>query len=164
MHPTTLRTATLTAPLLLAATLTGCSGPGEDVRVTLCKGVTEVLLDGTAPLDWKTEENKMGRWVDLAMKLGFDTPAKAGQQTVCHYQYRSPTEENIITDTQPLAVYATRPFKVVLNGASVTGKALDDAINEAVLRQGKAFAEKVKQGALDTVDKVREEFRKGEGN
>lgn len=165
MRPTKpFRIATTTTLLSLTAALAGCSGPGEDVRTTLCKGVTGALLDTTQPLDWRGESNKTGRWVDLEMTLTFEDPATAPRprQVVCVYEYRSPVEENIITDTQPLSVYATRPYRVTLDGATISDAALNQAINNSILRQGKEFADKVQKGVEGAAQKIREGLAPGD--
>ena len=48
--------ALLTGTLVISAV--GCSGKTEDVRINLCREMTERMLDEMKPITWKSQETE----------------------------------------------------------------------------------------------------------
>ncbi len=117
--------------------LAGCSNPGEDVRIRLCKDLVAVQL-GTSQLQWSQASTKTPGYQDAIVSLRWSTPDDDGSpgNATCAYPY------NAVDDTaqqlaEPLSAYATSPSKVVINGNNLSGKALANAIGQAMQRQGR---------------------------
>lgn len=131
---TALRTGSLINAVLLAQLITGCSGPGEDVRVTLCKDLVRGQLGGAAPA-WTDVGTRAKGYEDAVISLRWSGPQGEGSAR-CDYPY------NAVDDTaqqlaDPLSAYAASPTKVEINGQSLTGPALASAIARAMEQQGR---------------------------
>lgn len=132
------RTAAALGSILIGSgLLAGCSNPGEDVRVRLCKDLVAVQL-GTDQLQWSQVSTKTPGYQDATVSLrwsGVSGDDSTGSAT-CTYPY------NAVDDTaqqlaQPLSAYATSPSKAVINGETLTGQALANAVGQAMQRQGR---------------------------
>lgn len=134
-RPLPLSTLVLGGALVTA----GCSG-GEDVRVTLCKDMAELLAESSQPLQWQGVERQMARFEDLVITLPFQATDAGGgiveREATCHYAYDSDAEE-YSTSSDPATYYATNPHRMTLDGRAITGRPLTDAIHQAMARQGR---------------------------
>lgn len=130
-----------TLGLALGGTLVaaGCSGHTEDVRVTLCKDMAQVLAESGQPLQWQGAERQMARFDDLVITLRFQATEAGGgiveRQATCHYAYDSDAEE-YSTSSDPTTYYATNPHRMTLDDQVITGRSLTDTIHQAMARQG----------------------------
>ncbi len=138
MKQTTVRhTALALGSILIGSSLlVGCSHPGEDVRVRLCKDLVAVQL-GTDQLSWTHVDTRTAGYDDATISLRWSGVAGDGS-AFCAYPY------NAVDDTaqqlaDPLSAYATSPSEVIINGDTLSGRALANAIAQAMQRQGRAL-------------------------
>jgi len=128
--------------LLLGLTLVtvGCSGPTEDVRVTLCKDMARLLVESGQPVQWQGVERQMTRFEDQVITLRFKATGADGGATehraTCHYAYDSDAEE-YNTSSDPATYYATNPHRMTLDDRVITGRPLTEAIHQAMAEQGR---------------------------
>ena len=148
---------------ILAATLAGvflagCSGTTEDVRVTLCKNLTQSLLPSAQSIEWTGNENTFVRPEYAVTGLTFDVTDKDGRrssgQSACHYAYET-LDETAMTLANPLTAYANLPFAMTIDGRALSDAELLTLVNEEQRRQGRKIVETLEQGARDMADKVR---------
>lgn len=147
--------------LLLAGALgvlAGCSGPTEDVRVTLCKNLTAALQPAAQSIDWKGNENSFRRPEYAITALTFEVVdgegRRSGGQAACHYAYEA-LEDTAVTLADPLSAYATLPYRMSLNGRTLSDSELLQLVNAEQRRQGRQVIETLQKGARDVADKVR---------
>ena len=124
--------------------LTACSGQGEDVRVTLCKDLVGELAGPPSALMWQESRIEMRRGDHLAVELGF-TRAGRSLQASCTYPYDA-VEENAFTAADPESAYSTSPDGVRIDGRVIRNPVLARAVEQAMLKQGRAFVEQARQG------------------
>jgi len=126
------------AAVLLALSLAlGCSGAGEDVRVTLCKDIVAVQT-GAAPAFEAPEirtRGYQGAEIRLAYRVG-DSPGRA----TCFYAHNA-VEDTADQLANPLNAYATSPERVIIAGEALSRPALAQALKQALLKQGRQFVE-----------------------
>lgn len=126
------------AVMLLALSLgLGCSGAGQDVRVTLCKDIVAVRT-GAAPAFEAPEirtRGYQGAEVRLAYRVG-DRPGRA----TCFYAHDA-VEDTADQLANPLRAYATSPERVIIAGEALSRPALAQAVKQAMLKQGRQFVE-----------------------
>lgn len=139
MTQTTIRraAAALGSILIGSGLLAGCSNPGEDVRIRLCKDLVAVQL-GADQLQWRQVSTKTPGYEDAIVNLrwsGAGGDESAGSAT-CAYPYTA-VDDTAQQLAQPLSAYATSPSKVVINGNTLSGQALANAIGQAMQRQGR---------------------------
>lgn len=136
----------------------GCSGPHEDVRVTLCKNLTAALLPDAGSVEWTGNENAFYRPEYAVTGLTFEALENGGdrisKRSACHYAYTA-LDDTAITLADPLSAYATLPFKMTFDGRQLTDAELLTLVNAEQKRLGRKAVETLKQGASDMVDKVR---------
>lgn len=141
-----------------AAVLAGCSGPTEDVRVTLCKNLTTALLPAARSIEWQGNENSFRRPEYAITALTFEVEEsgdtqRAGQST-CHYAYEA-LEDTAVTLADPLSAYANLPYRMSIDGRTLPDAQLLELVNAEQRRQGRQVIETLQKGARDAVDKVR---------
>lgn len=129
----------LVTTLLSVGVLVGCSNPGEDVRITLCKDLVRVQLGSGAAPTWSRVSTQTPGYQDAVIELGWTAPSGNGAAR-CYYPY------NAVDDTaqqlaDPLTAYATSPSEVIINGQTLSGPALGRAVGEAMKRQGQQLLE-----------------------
>lgn len=145
----------LTCGVLIGA---GCSGPTEDVRVTLCKNLTTALLADAGSVEWKGNENTFVRPEYAVTALTFEAADAGGSrsdmQSACHYAYEA-LEDTAITLADPLSAHATLPFKMTFDGSQLSDAELLQLVNAEQKRLGRRAVTTLQQGARDMADKVR---------
>ena len=118
----------------------GCSGPTEDVRVTLCKNLTTTLQSAQS-IEWKGNENSFRRPEYAITALTYEA-----------------LEDTAVTLADPLSAYANLPFAMTFNGRTLSDAELLQLVNAEQRRQGRQAVETLKKGARDVADKVREKI------
>jgi hypothetical protein len=126
--------ASLLLSILLAA---GCSGAGEDVRVTLCKDIVAVHT-GAAPVFERAEARTRG-YEHAEVRLNYSIAGEPGSAS-CFYNH------NAVDDTadqlaNPLAAYATSPYRVIIGMETLPRPVLAETIARAMAKQGREFVE-----------------------
>jgi hypothetical protein len=137
--------------LLLTA---GCSGTSEDVRITLCKDMTEVLLDGASALRWSEPRTEMQGVEDLVVDLRFESAQRTGRAT-CFYRHDD-TDSEIWSTADPMAAYSTSPHRMTLNGREIANPLLAETIKAAMLKQGRALVERAQEGVEQAAQALQE--------
>lgn len=133
-HPTL---TFLAGGTLAMALMSGCSGGGEDVRVTLCKDLVKVKL-GVTPT-WTQVRTETPGYQDAVVRLAWSGTQADGAAS-CSYRYNA-VEDTAQQLADPLSAYAASPSKVMINGQTLTGSALARAIADAMKRQGQQLLE-----------------------
>lgn len=150
--------ATSGAFALSLALSAGCSGPTEDVRVTLCKNLTTAMQLSSQSIEWKGNENTFHRPEYAVTSLTFDVVDKDGsrtsRQSACHYAYEE-LEDTALNLANPMDAYATLPFAMSVDGRSLSDAELLGMVNTEQKRQGRRIVETLEKGARDMADKVR---------
>ena len=133
------------ALFVLAAmlTLAGCSGSGEDVRVTLCKDLVAVQLGDSASRNWTQTATETRGYEYAAVKLRWSEPDGDGSAT-CYYDYNA-VEDTAMALSDPLSSYAASPSKMVLNAKTLSKPALAEAVKQAMLKQGRSLVDEVRK-------------------
>lgn len=146
-------TATLAGVLL-----TACSGSTEDVRVTLCKNLTQSLLTSAQSIEWTGNENTFKRPEFAITGLTFDAVNRDGGRSsgrsACHYAYET-LDETAMTLANPLTAYANLPFAMTIDGRALSDAELLALVNEEQKRLGRKVMGSMEQGARDMADRVR---------
>ncbi len=139
-----------------------CSNPGEDVRVTLCKDLAAGLLSDPPSLVWKDIGTEARRSEQLIVTLKFTAedptdgrvkPMRAG----CYYRYNA-VDDTALTLADPMSAYSTSPYSVTLNDQTIGNPRLAEAIKQAMLKQGRAFLDRARQGIEEATETVRSQF------
>jgi hypothetical protein len=133
---------------VLAASLlaVACSGPGEDVRVTLCKDIIAVHSGGKTTFE-RTEVKTPG-YQDAQVILAYSTDSARGRAT-CFYEYNA-VEDTADLISDPLRAYSASPSRVVINGEPLSQTALARAVGESMMHQGRELLD----SAADAAQKV----------
>ena len=129
--------------LAAALTLAGCSGSGEDVRVTLCKDLVAVQLGDSAARNWTQTATETRGYEYAAVKLRWSAPDGDGSAT-CYYDYNA-VEDTAMALSDPLSSYAASPSKMVLNAKTLSKPALAEAVKQAMLKQGRSLVDGIKK-------------------
>jgi len=145
--------------LVLSLVLTtGCSGPTEDVRVTLCKNLTSAMQLSSESIEWKGNENTFHRPEYAVTSLSFDVVdgdgGRTAKRSACHYAYEA-LEDTALNLANPMDAYATLPFAMTIDGRALGDAELLSMVNEEQKRQGRQIISTVEKGARDMADKVR---------
>jgi len=152
----------LVAGILL---LPGCSGPQEDVRITFCKNLTAELLPPGSRLHWygSEQQTKGNEYAEITVHL--ETKQQTGEtrtlKASCRYR-RTAVDDNAMTLSDPLSAYASVPYQMSLDGKSIPGVKLSEAILVAQLATGQDAVEQVKQGVEAGAERVRTAVGGGE--
>ena len=151
----TLLSAALATALTLAAS--GCSGPGEDVRVALCKDMAGILAGSDAP--WSATVQEQGRFQDLIVRV--QSQGAGDDADTCRYPFDSEAEDYNMS-ANPLAVYATYPTALSLNGEAVDQRRLAELVEQAMVKQGRELADQARAAIEQAGEQVREEISGGQ--
>ncbi|GAB6040296.1 hypothetical protein [Endothiovibrio diazotrophicus] len=132
--------------LLAGLLLAGCSGPTEDVRLTLCTGLVAELLAGDAEPHWRGSDAVTKGYDDLEMRLNFaPEEGQKGETASCFYPYEARDEDaRILAD--PLSAYATYPSWMVFRGQTLAGESLLPQVNAVLKKQGREGLERLREG------------------
>ncbi len=128
---------------LAVLVVTGCANPLEDRRVTLCKDIAATQLGGGQAVTVKGSETEIRGREQAVVKLQVSTGGGDGQ-VACYYKHEAP-EETAITVSDPLSAFATSPYKVTLNGETLSQPGLAQAVKQAMLKQGKELVDQAKE-------------------
>ncbi|NKN31730.1 hypothetical protein [Marichromatium bheemlicum] len=127
-----------------AVLLAGCSAPGEDVRITLCKTLVLTQTQGAAS-DWQIETRQPGSYQDLEVRVRFTTAGGQRAEAQCFYPYRA-VEDDALALAEPLSVYGTAPTRMRIDGREFSRQALAEAVSEAMGTQARAWIEGMREG------------------
>lgn len=144
----------LTSGLML---MLGCSGSTEDVRVTLCKNLTQSMHLSSESIEWKGNENTFKRPEYAVTALTYDVVGRDGSragESACHYAYEE-LEDTALNLANPMDAYATLPFAMTIDGRALGDAELLRLVNEEQKRQGRQIVSTLEKGARDMADKVR---------
>jgi len=136
---------------ILAGTLTliACSGPGEDPRITFCRGMAADLAGGSAD-SWQHADNRIVEPEYAVVKL------QSGSDTVsCWYAYNA-SERGAMEQANPLLAFDTLPYQVDAAGRRWQGPELTEAVKRQQIEFGRAVVQQAQQGLQNAVDQVRE--------
>ena len=151
-------TAGLAGVAALGLLAAGCSGPTEDVRVTLCKNLAQSMQLSSESIEWKGNENTFKRPEYAITGLSFDLVGRDGSRTsmrsACHYAYEA-LDDTALNLANPMDAYATLPFAMTVDGRALSDAELLRLVNEEQKRQGRKIVSTLQQGARDMADKVR---------
>ena len=128
---------------------TGCSNPREDVRVTLCKDIVLTQVGASASLNGTNTETKGYEYA--AVRVRFSSQGRDAQ-AVCYYNHDA-VEDTALELSDPLAAYSTSPFEVVVDGQRLSKPGLAEAVKQAILKQGRQFADRAKQGIDNAIQR-----------
>jgi hypothetical protein len=131
------------------ALLGGCSGSGEDVRVTLCKDILLTQVGSSAVIDGVDTQTRGYEYA--AVRVGFTNQGRRAQ-AICYYNHDA-VEDTADQIADPLAAYATSPFQVVIDGQKLSKSGLAEAIKQAMLKQGRGLVDRAKQGIEDAAQR-----------
>jgi hypothetical protein len=131
----------MTAILIMAASVAGCSNSREDVRLTLCKDMVTVEV-GKEPA-WKESEVQTRGYEGAVVTVRFASLDGDGRAD-CHYQYDA-VDDTAEMLANPLAAYATSPSKMILNGRTLTGSSLARTVGRAMQKQGREFIDRARE-------------------
>ncbi|MCP3867365.1 MAG: hypothetical protein GY703_04560 [Gammaproteobacteria bacterium] len=147
-------------PLAGVLVFSGCSGPQEDVRLSFCKR----LIDGQPGFsrggEWKGSNIEARRLeyarIDVSYGVAGEDAGDSPMEASCFYAYGVAQENSALHGD--LSVYATVPYKMIINGRTLSDRELDRAINRATLNQGKELVDSVRQGVEETKKNIRKEL------
>jgi len=136
--------------LVLAALLVAaCSGPREDVRVTLCKDIVSTQLGSSATLSGADSQVRGRQYA--AVRVRYSTQGREAQ-AVCYYGYDA-VDDTALQLSDPLSGFATSPYEVVIDGQKLSKSGLAEAIKQAMLKQGREFVDRAKKGIEDALQR-----------
>ena len=141
----------LAASLVLALPmlyLSGCSGKTEDVRIVLCKEVTDRLLADMRPIEWTEISLRINRPAFAVIQLEFTAGKQKAMRSECYFAYDT-VEENVITHVDELSAYATLPYRMTIDGQEVPKQILQKAVSDEQI-----------EGLAEFMDKINEASRK----
>ncbi len=130
----------VSAMLVAAVALAGCSNPREDVRLTLCKDMVATEL-GSVP-SWQGSEVQIQGYQGAAVTVRFAT-ADGDRRATCYYEYDA-LDDTALTLANPIEAYATSPSKMTLDGRTLTGPDLARAVKRAMQKQGREFVDRAR--------------------
>lgn len=138
--------------------VTGCSGPSEDVRVSLCKNLTQSLQASPQSIEWKGNEYTFNRPAYAITTLTFDVVSGDGKRTTmtsaCHFAYEA-LDDTAITLANPIEAYGTLPFAMVVEGRALSDGELLRLVNAEQKRQGRQVISTLEKNARDLAEQVR---------
>ena len=123
--------------------LSGCSGKSDDVRLVLCKEVTERLLADVRPVAWKGSSQRINRPAFAVIQLDFTAGKQdRSMRSECYFAYNT-VEENVITHVDELSAYSTLPYRMTIGGNEVPKEILQKAVSEEQIEGLAEFMEKI---------------------
>jgi len=125
---------------LLIWGLSGCSGPGQDVRVSFCKDMVAAHLNALDSIWWTGQDSRIKRPEFARVDLRFQIGDSGGDDRLaaCFYEYDTP-DENAMTHADPLAAYATTPYRMMVDGRDVPEAEINRLITDVGLLQADEF-------------------------
>jgi len=130
---TTVTTRSLWAGVALAL-LAGCSGKTEDVRIKLCRNLTERLLESVSPITWKSQHAEIRQQGDamVRLELGISKDGYENRVVVsaCFFD-PDQLEESVVEHVDPLSAFATIPYAMTVEGAPVPEQILHSLVHDA---------------------------------
>lgn len=152
------RRVSLSILLAVGGMLAGCSGTGEDVRVTLCKNLTQTTQPGAASIEWTGNENTFRRPEYAIAGLSFEVIDAGGKRramrSACHYAYDA-VEDTAQHLADPFSAYANLPFAMTVDDRPLSDTELLRLVNEEQKRLGRKVLTTLEKGARDAAEKVR---------
>ncbi len=143
---------------LAISALSGCSGTGEDVRVSLCKNLSQALQPAGHTIEWMGNENEFRRPEYAITRLSYEVVGgdggRSSMRSACHYEHES-LDDSVRDLADPLSAYVTLPFKMTVNGEALPDTELLALVNAEQRRLGRAVVDELRQGAKDAADAVR---------
>lgn len=136
--------------LLTAAIVStvGCSGKTEDVRIKLCRNVTERLLESMAPITWKSQEAGVRQEGDAAVRLSFYVTKEGYENrpvsSACFFN-RNNLEASAVDHVDPLFAYATVPYAMTIESTPVPDDVLAGVVKDEQLAPVVEFIGRMKQ-------------------
>lgn len=122
--------------------LSGCSGKTEDVRIVLCKEVTDRLLADMRPIEWTAISQRINRPAFAVIQLEFTAGKQKAMRSECYFAYDT-VEENVITHVDELSAYATLPYRMTINGKEVPQQIRQKAVSDEQIEGLAEFMEKI---------------------
>lgn len=141
----TLATVLVSTALMMAS----CSGgKTEDVRIKLCKKVTQRLLNEFKPVVFKSSATQFRKQGDAAVTLSFTINRQGGENKIvnstCFYEYEIP-EESAVDHVDPLFAYSTLPYAMSINNNTLPKEILTKAVSAEQLEPIIEFIEEIKR-------------------
>ncbi len=137
--------------------LNSCAGPGEDVRVTLCKDLVVALMDGRHAVQWVDSNSEARGREGLFVRLRFAVDDGADQAVVrratCLYRYNA-VDDTALTLSDPMSAYSTSPYEMRLGERRIRNPELADAIKQAMIGQGRQLIERAREGIERAAESV----------
>ncbi len=121
--------------------LTGC-GKTEDVRIVLCKEVTDRLLADMRPIEWTAISQRINRPAFAVIQLEFTAGKQKAMRSECYFAYDT-VEENVITHVDELSAYATLPYRMTIDGQEVPKQILQKAVSDEQIEGLAEFMDKI---------------------
>jgi len=144
--------------LAVSGVLAGCSGSSEDVRITLCKNLTQATQSDAASIEWIGNENTFRRPEYAIAGLSFEVVDAGGKRSAmssaCHYAYEA-IEDTAQHLADPFSAYANLPFAMTVDGRPLGDAELLRLVNEEQKRLGREAVKTLEKGARDVVEKVK---------
>ncbi|MEJ2308439.1 MAG: hypothetical protein P8Z78_03860 [Gammaproteobacteria bacterium] len=129
---------------LFAATLAGCART-DDVRLVLCKEVTDRLLASKGPLEWTGNSQRIKRPAYAVIHLDFKAGPQGEQMSSeCYFEYNA-VEENVMTQVDELSAYSTLPYRMTIEGRDVPKPILQKAVSEEQIEGLSEFLDKLRE-------------------
>ncbi len=139
--------------LLLTLFAAGCSGPNQDVRLTLCQGLVEGELSAGEAITWHDHQAVMEGYEDLEMRVRFERGGGEVEEAVCYYPYEQEYAE-AQTFSDPTSAYSSNPSRMVLRGEPLEGRRLGERVNAVMMKQGREVVQKVAEEVKKLPEKL----------
>ena len=136
--------ASLALPLSVVL-LSGCSGKTDDVRLVLCKEVTDRLLADMGPIEWTANSQRINRPAFAVIDLEFSTGKQQERRSMtseCYFAYNT-VEENVMTHVDELSAYATLPYRMTIDGKDVPKQVLQRAVSDEQIEGLAEFMDRI---------------------
>ncbi len=136
--------------------LSACSSDTHLDHISLCRALTEDLLGDPPGISWTGSEKKLQGYEDLEVRISYglaDKDPQDANQAVCFYAYAE-HDESASSSVDPMSVYETAPYKMILNNQPVENWALVKATNSAMLKTGKKMVTDAKQSVMDATQRI----------
>lgn len=109
--------------------------------MTLCKDLAHGKRgDGVT---WTEVTTETPGYEDAMVRLHFSQSGTDGSAT-CFFAYNA-VDDTALALTDPLSSYATSPSRMLLDGRALSRRELAIAVKDAMLKQGRALIEDVRQ-------------------
>jgi hypothetical protein len=143
----------LAAGGLAAAVLAGCSGSGEDVRVTFCKDLVVGLTGVSGDVEWSETRIAIHRPSHAITTVRLTSGDRA-HEGACHFKWVR-GDHSAMAVANPIEEYRTLPYRMSLDGHELGEQALLRAVRAEQLRRGKSAVEDLQDGVKSVTEQVR---------